>query len=79
LIFSLQELAWVPFELVANAPLPMYTKCTNATWKVNEYHMQIDFILRKSGFLDLQERGIKWNKSTGESPTPQFSTPTFLS
>ena len=51
----------VPFELAANAPLPMYTKCTNATWKVNEYHMQIDFILRKSGFLDLQERGIKWN------------------
>jgi hypothetical protein len=51
----------VPFNLAPNAPLPMYTKCTNATWKVNEYHMQIDFILRKSGFLDLQERGIKWN------------------
>ena len=51
----------VSFELADNAPLPMYTKCTNATWKVNEYHMQIDFILRKSGFLDLQERGIKWN------------------
>ena len=48
-------------EPAANAPLPMYKNCSNATWKVNEYHMQIDFILRKSGFLDLQERGIKWN------------------
>jgi hypothetical protein len=50
-----------PSESATNAPLPMYKKCTNATWKVNEYHMQIDFILRRSGFLDLQERGIKWN------------------
>jgi hypothetical protein len=41
--------------------LPMYKECTNAAWKVNEYHMQIDFILRRSGFLALQERGIKWN------------------
>jgi hypothetical protein len=46
---------------VTNAPLPMYKRCTNATWKVNEYHMQIDFILQQSGFLALQEKGIKWN------------------
>jgi len=49
----------VPVGPVTNAPLPMYKRCTNATF--NEYHMQIDFILRQSGFLALQEKGIKWN------------------
>ncbi|KAI2496636.1 hypothetical protein MHU86_17895 [Fragilaria crotonensis] len=51
----------IAVELAASAPLPMYKRCTNATWKVNEYHMQINFILQQSGFLSLQERGIKWN------------------
>ena len=44
-----------------NAPFPMYDRCSDACWKVNEYHMQVDFILRRSGYLDLQEKGIKWN------------------
>jgi hypothetical protein len=36
--------------------------------KVKEYHMQIDFVLQRSGFLSLQERGIKWNiQSRGKS------------
>lgn len=51
----------LPSKPSANAPLPMYSQCSNATWKMNEYHMQIDFILRKSGFLTLQESGVKWN------------------
>jgi hypothetical protein len=55
------EAGVAPPELGSNAPLPMYKNCTNAAWKVNEYHMQIDFILWQSGFLDLQERGLKWN------------------
>jgi hypothetical protein len=36
--------------------------------------MQIDFILRKSDFLDLQERVPSGTYNTGESPTPQFCT-----
>ena len=34
---------------------------SDAAWRLNEYHMQIDCILRESGFLDLQQTGLKWN------------------
>lgn len=49
---------------VNNAPIPMYQNqdtCTDATWKCQEYHMQIEYILRMSGFIELQERGFRWN------------------
>jgi hypothetical protein len=36
---------------------------TDAAWRLNEYHMQIDCILRESGYLDLQRTGLKWNLS----------------
>ena len=29
--------------------------------RLNEYHLQIDCILLESGFLDLQQTGLKWN------------------
>ena len=30
-------------------------------YRLNEYHLQIDFIQKESGYLDLQESGMKWN------------------
>ena len=36
---------------------------TDAAWRLNEYHMQIDCILCESGYLDLQRTGLKWNLS----------------
>ena len=36
---------------------------TDPAWRLNEYHMQIDCILRESGYLDLQRTGLKWNLS----------------
>lgn len=36
---------------------------SDAAWRLNEYHMQIDCILRESGYLDLQRTGLKWNLS----------------
>jgi hypothetical protein len=32
-----------------------------AAWRLNEYHMQIDFIFHESEYLDLQRSGLKWN------------------
>ena len=34
---------------------------TDAVWRLNEYHMQVDCILCESGYLDLQRTGLKWN------------------
>jgi hypothetical protein len=55
---------------INNAPIPMFQNqptCNDATWKCQEYHMQIEYILRMSGFIELQERGFKWNiKYRGE-------------
>ena len=33
----------------------------DAAWRLNEYHIQIDCIHRESGFLGLQQTGLKWN------------------
>ena len=49
---------------VGTEPLPsnhQTSEVTAAAWRLNEYHMQIDFILRESGYLDLQRTGLKWN------------------
>ena len=32
----------------------------NAIYMLNEYHMQIAFILSASGFIGLQDTGFKW-------------------
>jgi hypothetical protein len=32
-----------------------------AAWRLNEYHMQIDFILHESGYIGLQRSSLKWN------------------
>ena len=41
---------------------------TDPAWRLNEYNMQIDCILRESGYLDLQRTGLKWNlKFRGKS------------
>ena len=49
---------------VGTEPLPSSYNTRDvsaAAWRLNEYHMQIDFILRESGYLDLQRSGLKWN------------------
>ena len=44
---------------VSNVLRPM-KGVTWPTYMLNEYHMQIAFILSASGFLSLQEKGFKW-------------------
>ena len=34
---------------------------TDSAWHLNKYHLQIDCILRESGYLDLQRTGLIWN------------------
>jgi len=41
-------------------PLPHLAGVSDAAWHLNEYHLQIEFILRESGFLALQEEGLPW-------------------
>ncbi|KAI2500694.1 hypothetical protein MHU86_13777 [Fragilaria crotonensis] len=42
-------------------PLPRSQEVSDAALRLNEYHMQVKFILERSGFLALQEHGFKWN------------------
>ena len=42
-------------------PLPRNKNVSPATYLLNEYHMQIQFILEESGYLRLQEKGFRWN------------------
>jgi hypothetical protein len=42
-------------------PLPRSPEVSDAALRLNEYHMQVKFILERSGFLALQEHGFKWN------------------
>ena len=58
---SVKQIETGYFNCPDNTPIPMYSNCSEATWKCNEYHMQIEYILRMSGFIDLQERGFRWN------------------
>ncbi|KAI2494143.1 hypothetical protein MHU86_20375 [Fragilaria crotonensis] len=46
-----------------STPLPIISPphVSEACYRLNEYHLQIDFILRESGYLDLQESGLKWD------------------
>jgi hypothetical protein len=55
--------AFQPGELRPNTPLPIVgaPHVSEACYRLNEYHLQIDFILRESGYLALQESGLKWN------------------
>ena len=41
------------------------TRLSLAAARLNDYHAQIDFILRESGFLRLQELGFNWNLRIG--------------
>ena len=58
-----KERAFQPGEVRPNTPLPIVgpPHVSEACYRLNEYHLQIDFILRESGYLDLQESGLKWN------------------
>ena len=58
-----KERSFQPGEVRPNTPLPIVgpPHVSEACYRLNEYHLQIDFILRESGYLDLQESGLKWN------------------
>ena len=47
--------------VVLDAPLRRMNDLTWPTYLLNETHMQIQFILKESGFLRLQSNGFKWN------------------
>jgi hypothetical protein len=46
--------------VVLDAPLRRMNDLTWSTYLLNETHMQIQFILEESGFLQLQNKGFKW-------------------
>ena len=58
-----KERPFPPGEDRPETPLPVVGAAyvTDAVWRTNEYHLQLDFILRESGYLALQESGLKWN------------------
>jgi hypothetical protein len=41
-------------------PLPNLAGVSDAAWHLNENHLQIEFILRESGFLAHQGKGLPW-------------------
>lgn len=53
-------------------PLPIILPphVSEACYRLNKYHLQIDFILRESGYLDLQESGLKWDLHYGGKSFP---------
>jgi hypothetical protein len=40
---------------------PNKNKLSKAAQRLNDYHAQIEYILRESGFLELQKSGFHWN------------------
>ncbi len=46
--------------VVLDAPLRLMNNITWSTYLLNKTHMQIQFILKESGFLPLQNKGFKW-------------------
>ncbi|KAI2495582.1 hypothetical protein MHU86_18941 [Fragilaria crotonensis] len=51
----------LPVCLLSTRPHVTLAVVGKACYRLNEYHLQIDFILRESGYLDLQESGLKWD------------------
>ena len=49
-----------PGTVVGCVPLKPIPDVTWSTYLLNEMHMQIQFILEESGFLDLQRNGFHW-------------------
>ncbi|KAI2512754.1 hypothetical protein MHU86_1542 [Fragilaria crotonensis] len=49
-----------PGTVIDRIPLKPIPDVTWSTYLLNEMHMQIEFILEESGFLDLQRNGFHW-------------------
>jgi hypothetical protein len=49
-----------PGTVVSRVPLDPIPDVTWSTYLLNEMHLQIQFILEESGFLDLQRNGFHW-------------------
>ena len=45
----------------SSLPMTGKTRMSVAAAKLNDYHAQIEFILRESGYLQLQDQGFNWN------------------
>ena len=49
-----------PGRVVGRVPLEPIPNATWSTYLLNEMHLQIEFILKASGFLNLQCKGFHW-------------------
>jgi hypothetical protein len=56
------ERDFAPGVVRPDTPLPILpqSQVSDACYHLNKYHLQIEFVLRESGYLDLQESGLKW-------------------
>jgi hypothetical protein len=61
--------------VVLDAPLRRMNNLTWLTYLLNEIHMQIQFILKESGFLRLQSKGFKWKLYYNEKIYPAVFHP----
>ncbi|KAI2506334.1 hypothetical protein MHU86_8062 [Fragilaria crotonensis] len=57
-------------SVIARVPLKPLPGLPWATYLLNEMHLQIEFILEVSGYLDLQRHGFKWNLHYNERVYP---------
>ena len=59
-----------PGTVVGRIPLEPIPNVTWSTYLLNEMHLQIEFILEESGFLDLQRKGFHWKLHYNEKVYP---------
>ena len=57
-------------SVIAHVPLRPLPNLPWATYLLNKMHLQIEFILEESGYLDLQRNGCKWNLHYNERVYP---------
>ncbi|KAI2507022.1 hypothetical protein MHU86_7407 [Fragilaria crotonensis] len=64
-------------SVIARVPLKPLPGLPWATYLLNEMHLQIEFILEVSGYLDLQRHGFKWNLHYNERVYPVVLHPLY--
>jgi hypothetical protein len=64
--------------VVAHVPLKLLPGLPRATYLLNEMHLPIEFILKQSGYLDLQCHKFKWNLHYNEGVYPVVLHPYMI-
>jgi Plavaka transposase len=64
-----------PGTVVGRVPLKPIPNVSWSTYLLNEMHLQIEFILEQSGFLDLQRNGFHWKLHYNEKVYPVVMHP----